>query len=153
MGRPDMAYWKFTESILQSRPIELFYNGKARRDFTYIEDIVSAVCRIALDERATSFAEAEGRSRVYNIGNHTPVDLLTFVQTLESALGRKAEVLFMPARPGDVFETYADVTDLQRDYGFAPDTKLEDGIRVFVDWYTSSWQPLAEGPHSGGTYD
>lgn len=143
-GRPDMALFIFTKAILEGKPIEVFNHGKMRRDFTYIDDIVEGIVR-TLDHTAqpnpacaadrpdpgTSSAPA----RIYNIGNHQPVELLRFIEVLEQALGKKAEKKLMPLQPGDVPATYADIDDLARDVGFAPATPIEEGIPRFVKWY------------------
>jgi UDP-glucuronate 4-epimerase len=143
-GRPDMALFLFTKAILAGRPIDVFNHGKMRRDFTYIDDIVQGVVRTA-DHVATSdpafdaAAPDPGTSpapyRVYNIGNHTPVELDRFIAAIEAALGRKAIRNYLPMQPGDVPATCADVADLQRAVGFAPATPLETGIARFVEWY------------------
>ncbi|MGQ0812343.1 MAG: NAD-dependent epimerase, partial [Nitrospiraceae bacterium] len=128
-GRPDMALFIFTKAILEGRPIEVFNHGKMQRDFTYIDDIVEGVIR-TLDHTATSNTEWSGEkpdpgtssapARVYNLGNHQPLELLHFIEVLEKALGKKAEKKLMPLQPGDVPATYADVDDLMRDVGFKP---------------------------------
>ncbi|MBX3451915.1 MAG: NAD-dependent epimerase [Planctomycetaceae bacterium] len=143
-GRPDMAMWLFTEAILSGRPIQVFNEGKMRRDFTYIDDIVEGVVRVmdrpaepnsdwngAMPDPATSSAPY----RVYNIGNNQPVELMHMIGVLEDTLGMKAEKTMLPMQPGDVPATYADVDDLTRDTGFRPETSIEDGVRRFVDWY------------------
>jgi len=143
-GRPDMAYFLFTVAILAGRPINVFNDGKMQRDFTYIDDIVEGVIRV-MDripepnpkwsgddpDSATSYAPY----RLYNIGNNNPVELMQFIETLEAALGKKAEKKMLPMQPGDVPATYADIDDLVRDVGFKPSTTLEEGIGRFVDWY------------------
>lgn len=143
-GRPDMALFIFTKAILEGRPIDVFNEGKMRRDFTYIDDIVEGVIRVA-DRAATPHADWSGDSpdpgtsrapyRVYNIGNHQPVELEYFISTLEQALGITARKNLLPMQPGDVPATYADVDDLMRDVGFRPATPIEEGIRRFVAWY------------------
>ena len=132
-GRPDMAYWLFTERILAGEPIRVFNHGKLQRDFTYVDDIVEAIGRIAT--QPASFENTARPHKVYNIGNHTPVELLTFIETLEDALGQKAEKVLEDMQPGDVHATCADVSRLHADYGFSPDTPLKDGLREFVTWY------------------
>jgi UDP-glucuronate 4-epimerase len=143
-GRPDMALFLFTKAILAGQPIDVFNHGRMRRDFTYIADIVQGVVRtadrIAAPDPAWNAAAPDpGMSpapyRVYNIGNHTPVELDRFIAVLEAALGKKAVRNYLPMQPGDVPATCADVADLQRDVGFAPATPLETGIARFVDWY------------------
>jgi UDP-glucuronate 4-epimerase len=143
-GRPDMALFLFTKAILAGKPIEVFNYGKMRRDFTYIDDIVEGVIR-TLDRPAAPNAQWSGDRpdpgtswaphRVYNIGNHNPVDLMHFIEVLEGVLGRKAEKKLMPMQLGDVPATYADVDDLVRDVGFSPSTPIEVGIARFVTWY------------------
>ena len=143
-GRPDMALFIFTKAILEGTPIEVFNHGNMRRDFTYVGDIVEGIIR-TLDHPATVNPAWSGDkpdpgtssapARVYNIGNHQPVELLHFIEVLEKALGKKAEKKLMPLQPGDVPATYADIDDLTRDVGFAPATPIEEGIPRFVKWY------------------
>jgi len=143
-GRPDMALFLFTKAILEGQPIEVFNSGKMRRDFTYIDDIVEGVIR-TLDRPAmpepTWSGEAPdpgtsaGPYRIYNIGNHQPIELMRFIELLENALGKKSEKRWLPLQPGDVPATYADVEDLVRDVGFKPDTPVDVGIGRFVQWY------------------
>jgi UDP-glucuronate 4-epimerase len=143
-GRPDMALFLFTRAILEGKPIQLFNNGRMRRDFTYIDDIVEGIIRVN-DHPAQpdpnwsgdqpNPATSKAPYRVYNIGNHTPVELLDFIAVLEDALGRKAEKQLLPMQPGDVPATWADVDDLARDVGFKPATPITEGIRRFVAWY------------------
>lgn len=143
-GRPDMALFIFTKAILEGRPIEVFNQGKMQRDFTYVDDIVEGVIR-TLDQPATANAAWSGEkpdpgtssapARIYNIGNHQPVELLHFIEVLEKALGKKAEKRLMPLQPGDVPATYADIDDLTNDVGFKPTTPIEVGIPRFVKWY------------------
>ena len=143
-GRPDMALFLFTKAILEGRPIDVFGEGKARRDFTFVDDIVEGVMRVsdriaAADPEWSSAKPDPSRSsapyRLYNIGNNNPVDLMPVIGMLEKALGREAKKNFLPLQPGDVPATYADVDDLIRDVGFKPATKIEDGITRFVAWY------------------
>lgn len=129
-GRPDMAIFLFTRAILEGRPIDVFNQGKMKRDFTYVDDIVEGVVRV-LD----AVPGGQPPSRLYNIGNHDPVELLDFIGVLEDCLGRKAERRLLPMQPGDVPETFADVEELTRDVGFSPDTPIREGIRRFTDWY------------------
>ncbi len=143
-GRPDMALFIFTKAILEGRPIEVFNYGRMQRDFTYIDDIVEGVVR-TLDRTAQPDPAWSGERpdpgassapfRLYNIGNHQPVDLLRFIEVLEQALGKKAEKKLLPMQPGDVPATYADIDDLTRDVGFKPTTPIEVGIPRFVQWY------------------
>jgi UDP-glucuronate 4-epimerase len=143
-GRPDMAYFLFTKAILEGRPIDVFNNGKMRRDFTYVDDIVEALARVgaripapdpAWRGDAPDPASSLAPYRLYNIGNHAPVKLTDFIAALEHCLGKKATLNLLPMQPGDVPETFADIDDLARDIGFAPTTPLETGLRQFVDWY------------------
>ena len=132
-GRPDMAYYKFTRQILAGEPIQIYNNGDMYRDFTYIDDIVRGVENILCNPPAEN--EKGVRYKLYNIGNNKPEKLLDYVETLEKCLGRKAVREFLPMQPGDVRRTYADVTDLMRDYDFKPDTTIEEGLTRFVAWY------------------
>lgn len=143
-GRPDMALFIFTKTILEGKPIEVFNQGRMKRDFTYVDDIVEGVIR-TLDHTATADPTWSGDkpdpstssapARIYNIGNHQPVELMHFIEVLERALGKKAEKKLMPLQPGDVPATYADIDDLTRDVGFKPTTSIEEGIPRFVKWY------------------
>jgi UDP-glucuronate 4-epimerase len=134
-GRPDMAAWLFTEAIINGEPIQVFNHGDMKRDFTYIDDIVTGVIA-ALDHPAPSIQGAPPH-RVYNIGNHRAEPLLRFIEVIEKAVGKKAKIDLKPMQPGDVKETYADVTAIQHDLGFAPDTPIDVGIPRFVDWFKS----------------
>lgn len=143
-GRPDMALFLFTRRILEGKPIDVFNFGQHKRDFTYIDDIVEGVVR-TLDRVATPNPGWSGDQpdpgtskapyRLYNIGNHQPVELMRFIEVLEDCLGRKAEKNFLPLQQGDVPATYADVDDLMCDVGYAPKTPIETGIARFVGWY------------------
>ena len=148
-GRPDMAYFSFTKAILEDRPINIFNQGKLQRDFTYVDDIVEGILRIA-DKPAkanpawsgsqpnpgTSFAPY----RIYNIGNNRPVELLQFIEILEQQLGKTAQKNFLPMQAGDVLTTFADIDDLVADTGFRPSTSIEEGIARFVTWYRSYYK-------------
>lgn len=143
-GRPDMALFLFTRRILAGEPIEVFNHGRHTRDFTYIDDIVEGVIRTldrvpapdpAFDPLHPSPASSNAPYRVYNIGNHQPVQLSHYIEVLEAKLGRKAEKILLPLQPGDVPDTYADVEELARDTGYSPSTPIEVGISRFVDWY------------------
>jgi UDP-glucuronate 4-epimerase len=145
-GRPDMAMWIFTKSIIAGEPIKLFNNGDMKRDFTYVDDVVEPIVRLidrpaAGQPRSSGAAPDPGSSqapwRVYNIGNNNPVGLLEVVSLLEQAIGKKARRELLPMQPGDVPATYADIDDLTRDVGFRPDTPIAEGISRFVDWYRS----------------
>ncbi|KAF0180525.1 MAG: UDP-glucuronate 4-epimerase [Nitrospirae bacterium] len=148
-GRPDMALFLFTKAILEGRPIDVFNYGRMRRDFTYIDDIVEGVVRVIdrvaepnprwsgdAPDPATSYAPY----RIYNIGNNNPVELMRYIEVLEDCLGRKAEKNLLPMQPGDVPATYADVDDLIQDVDFKPDTPIAEGIRKFVEWYSSYYR-------------
>lgn len=156
-GRPDMAYFKFVNAIAQGKPIDVYNHGKMKRDFTYIDDVVEGVARVMVRPPATVVDAEASRSqalyKIYNIGNHQPVALMEFIQVIEAALGRKAEMNLLPMQPGDVLETYADVSDLMQDVGYAPSTTIEAGIRRFVDWYLDYYKDgqdslQAPNPHA-----
>ncbi len=132
-GRPDMAYWLFTEKILKGEPINVFNEGRMRRDFTYIDDIIAGV--VATATGTVAFDEGEPPHKIYNIGNNRPVELMRMIEILEDALGRKAEKTFLPMQAGDVTLTYADISAIQRDFGFKPETRLEDGLPRFTRWF------------------
>lgn len=145
-GRPDMALYLFTKAILAGKPINVFNEGRMRRDFTYIDDIIEGVCRVMAripqpdplwNGTAPNPSTSTAPWRIYNIGNNNTVELGVFIDTLEAALGRKAIRNLMPMQPGDVEATWADVDDLVADTGFSPATSLEYGITRFVDWYRS----------------
>jgi UDP-glucuronate 4-epimerase len=143
-GRPDMALFLFTRRILAGEPIDIFNHGRHSRDFTYIDDIVEGVVRALdripgpdpdYDPMAPTPASSTAPYRVYNIGNHRPVELLRYIEVLEDCLGRKAERRLLPLQPGDVPDTWADVEALRRDVGYSPSTPVEVGVARFVDWY------------------
>jgi UDP-glucuronate 4-epimerase len=142
-GRPDMAPMLFTRAIAAGEPIRVFNQGQMRRDFTYVDDIVEGVFRVVTRPPAAAADGDAGASgtaapyRVYNIGNSTPVDLLYFIETLERLLGRKATKVMEGMQPGDVPVTFADVSDLEREFGFRPGTSIEDGLARMVSWYRS----------------
>ncbi|MBF0588771.1 MAG: NAD-dependent epimerase [Magnetococcales bacterium] len=143
-GRPDMAYFLFTKAILEGRPIDVFNHGRMRRDFTYIDDVLGGVVRL-LDHIPTPDPTWSGESpdpsrsnapyRLFNIGNNNPIPLMTFLETLEEVLGKKAEKRFLPMQDGDVHETYADIDALVDAVDFRPSTPLRDGLSRFVSWY------------------
>jgi UDP-glucuronate 4-epimerase len=143
-GRPDMALFLFTKAILDGKPIDVFNNGNMRRDFTYIDDVVEGVIRVS-DQVAGPDPEWTGARpdpassrapyRIYNIGNHQPVELMHLISTLEECLGKTARKNMLPMQPGDVPATFADVDDLVRDVGFQPSTPISEGVRRFVEWY------------------
>ncbi|MEX0726809.1 MAG: NAD-dependent epimerase [Planctomycetaceae bacterium] len=143
-GRPDMAVFKFTKAILAGKPIDVYNDGQMRRDFTYIDDIVAGILRVTetiptpnpewsaeQPDPSCSFAPY----RVYNIGNNRPVELMHLIAVLEQAIGKPAAKNMLPMQPGDVLETYADISDLERDVGFRPTTSIEEGVKRFVEWY------------------
>jgi UDP-glucuronate 4-epimerase len=143
-GRPDMALFLFTKAILEGREIEIFGEGKQKRDFTYIDDIVGGILQIApkpprprTDWQEDDLSSSSAPWSVYNIGNHDSVPLMDFIEALESSLGKKAIKVFKPMQPGDVRATYADVEPLMRDFGYRHSTNYRDGIKRFVDWYRS----------------
>jgi UDP-glucuronate 4-epimerase len=143
-GRPDMSLFLFTRNIITGEPIQVFNHGKHSRDFTYIDDAVEGIVRV-LDVIATpdpnwrpeqpDCATSSAPYRIYNIGNHSPIALLDYVAAIEKALGRKANIEFLPKQPGDVEATYADIESLRDATGFQPATPLEEGIKRFVAWY------------------
>ncbi len=132
-GRPDMAPWLFSEAILSGKPISVFNNGAMERDFTHVDDIVSGV--VAAADRIVK--NPGGMEPVYNLGNNQPVKLLDFIAAIEKAAGRKANMEMKPKPKGDVPRTFADIRLAQRDLGFQPKTRLEDGIADFVGWYAA----------------
>jgi UDP-glucuronate 4-epimerase len=143
-GRPDMSPWLFTSAILEDRTIDVFNMGKMQRDFTYIDDIAEGTVRVldriaqadpAFDTNAPDPSSSYAPFKVYNIGNHQPVELMTFIKTIEESLGKEAKKNFLPMQDGDVVATYADVEELKRDVGFEPKTPLADGIARWAEWY------------------
>jgi UDP-glucuronate 4-epimerase len=142
-GRPDMALFKFTKSMLAGEKISVFNFGKHKRDFTYIDDIVEGIERV-LDNPAkinSNNSQSPGSSaapwRIYNIGNNSPVELLDYIEAIEEALGIKAIKEFLPLQPGDVPDTYADVSDLIKEFGYKPSMPVKKGVKNFVDWFKS----------------
>jgi UDP-glucuronate 4-epimerase len=144
-----MALFKFTRAIIAGEPIDVFNYGKHRRDFTYIDDIVEGVIRV-LDRvpqgnpewsgEAPDAASSRAPFRLYNIGNNNPVELMEYIALLEQSLGLKAELNLLPLQPGDVPDTYADVSELVRDTGYHPNTSVADGVARFVAWYRDFYQ-------------
>ena len=150
MGRPDMAYFKFTNKLVKGEPIQIYNNGDMYRDFTYIDDIVTGIT--AIMQKTPEKTEDGAAYKIYNIGNNKPESLMYFVETLEkclmnegiiSAPGKKE---LLPMQPGDVYQTFADVADLQRDFGFKPSTSLETGLSNFARWYKTPRRPLRAQP-------
>lgn len=137
-GRPDMAYFKFTKKILAGEPIQIYNKGDMYRDFTYIDDIVRGVENILCNPPAEN--EKSAFYKLYNIGNNKPVKLMDYVAALERCLGVEAKKEYLPMQPGDVYQTYADVADLMRDYDFKPDTPIEEGLARFVEWYRDYYE-------------
>ena len=143
-GRPDMALYKFTKAILAGEKVQVFNYGNHRRDFTYVDDIVEGVIRV-LDKPAQSNPNWSGDNpdsgtsrapwRVYNIGNNSPVELMDYIKAIESALGVNANKELLPLQPGDVPDTYADVDDLVREFGYKPSMSVKQGVKNFVEWY------------------
>jgi len=143
-GRPDMAYYKFTQNILEGREIELYGDGKMQRDFTYVDDIVEGVVRLTRHPaqpnpdwsgKKPDPATSPAPYRIYNIGNNQPVELGRFVAAIEEATGKKAKIVRKPMPPGDVVATAANVDDLEKVVGFRPKTTIEEGMKKFVEWY------------------
>ena len=132
-GRPDMAYFSFTDKIMNDKSIQIFNNGDMYRDFTYIDDIIEGIVRLL--DYIPKEDENNAFYKIYNIGNNNPVKLMDFINILEESLGRSAKKEYLPMQLGDVYQTYADIEELKRDTGFAPKTKLSDGINKFVEWY------------------
>jgi UDP-glucuronate 4-epimerase len=135
-GRPDMAYFLFAKAIVENSPIKLFNHGKMRRDFTYIDDATRVILRL-IDRvpQGDGGNAGDAPARIYNVGNQHPEELMHVVAVLEKELGRRAIKEMLPMQPGDVLETFADIEDLTRDVGFAPQTSIEEGIRAFIKWY------------------
>ena len=132
-GRPDMAYFSFTKNIIDDKEIKVFNNGDMYRDFTYIDDIVEGIVKLLdkvplEDENGVSY-------KIYNIGNNHPVKISKFIKILEKEIGKEAKKMYLPMQHGDVYQTYADITDLTKETGFVPKTSLEDGLSKFVKWY------------------
>lgn len=134
-GRPDMAYFKFTNMIYKDEPIKIYNHGDMYRDFTYVDDIVEGIEHMLCNPpKANEFGDMY---KVYNIGNNKPEKLMRFIEVLEQAIGRTAEKEYLPMQPGDVYQTYADVSELVKDFDFKPDTSIEEGLGRFAEWYKS----------------
>ncbi|MDF2157815.1 NAD-dependent epimerase [Algoriphagus sp. CAU 1675] len=143
-GRPDMAIYLFTDAIIKGEPIKVFNFGDMKRDFTYIDDIVEGVIKVAdrpaqpnpdFDPKNPDPGSGRAPYKVYNIGNSFPVSLMDYIKAIEKGLGIKAKMELLPMQPGDVQETYADVSDLIKDTGYKPDTSVEKGVKAFTDWF------------------
>ncbi len=137
MGRPDMAYFSFSKRIANGEPIKIFNNGDMYRDFTYVDDIISAITKMLNNPPLVD--EDEVYHKVYNIGNNKPEKLMYFIETLEECLGAKAQKEYLPMQPGDVYQTYADVTDLIEDFDFKPDTSIKEGLTKFAEWFKKKY--------------
>lgn len=131
-GRPDMAPFLFTKAIVNNEPIKIFNNGNMLRDFTYIDDIVDGVIKTL-----THIPQTEIPYKIYNVGNSKPIKLMDFISEIEQALNKEAQKVFMAMQPGDVYQTYADTSNLENDVNFKPDTPIKEGVKSFVDWYIS----------------
>lgn len=137
-GRPDMAYFKFANLIRDEQPIKVYNHGDMLRDFTYVDDIVEGVGRILCNPPEKN--EYGDQYKVYNIGNNSPVNLMDFINALEDALGKKAKKEFLPMQPGDVYQTYADISELKNDFDFVPHTSIKEGLSRFAVWYRAYYQ-------------
>lgn len=133
MGRPDMAYFKFAKKIVKGETIQVYNNGDMLRDFTYVDDIVQGIFNMLCTPPVEN--DKGVRYKIYNIGNNKPVKLMDFIATLEKHLGIEAKKEYLPMQPGDVYQTYADVSDLERDFGFKPTTTIDEGLEAFVKWF------------------
>lgn len=143
-GRPDMAYFKFADAILKGKPIDVYNNGDMQRDFTYVDDIVEGIIRVLGKPAAANLlwdsnqpdpATSSAPYQLYNIGNSSPVKLMDFIKALENAIGIKANINLLPMQAGDVLSTDADMTDLERDFNYQPQTDIQTGINRFVEWF------------------
>ena len=134
-GRPDMAYYSFTKDILSGNKIKVFNEGNLLRDFTFIDDVIQGIMLIINNPSKVIYSSSNPYYKLYNIGNSKPVNLLTFIEIIEKELGKKANKNFLPMQPGDVEITYADVSDLQNELNYRPNTSLEFGIKKFIEWY------------------
>lgn len=132
-GRPDMAYFKFAKKIMNGETIQIYNNGDMMRDFTYIDDIVKGIANIL--PNPPEEIETGAKYKVYNIGNNKPEKLMDYIQTLEKHLGREAKKEFLPMQPGDVYQTYANVSDLMHNFNFKPSTSIDEGLSKFVTWF------------------
>jgi UDP-glucuronate 4-epimerase len=143
-GRPDMALFKFTKDILDQKPIEVFNNGQHTRDFTYVDDIVNGIIKVLEKPAKPNLqwnsnqpdpATSKAPWRIYNIGNNKPIELMKYINILENALGKKAIINFLPLQPGDISNTYADISALKENFNYAPSTPVAEGVNNFVNWY------------------
>jgi UDP-glucuronate 4-epimerase len=145
-GRPDMSYFLFADAIRKGEPIQVFNEGKMKRDFTYIDDIVDGIIRVAekpatpnpnYDPQQPDPSSSTAPYKIYNIGNSSPVPLLEFIAAIEQGLGQKAKMELLPMQPGDVVETHADISELERDLGYQPHTTVAEGVAKFTKWYSN----------------
>jgi UDP-glucuronate 4-epimerase len=160
-GRPDMSPSLFTKAILEGSPVDVFNHGKMQRDFTYIDDIVEGVVRVldripvynpAFDRSVPDAASSDAPYRLYNIGNHKPVELMTFIETIENALSKKAVKNMLPMQAGDVLATHADIEGLRQAVGFVPHTSLIEGVEKFVAWFNDYYEcARSKGEAAKGT--
>ena len=143
-GRPDMAYWLFTKAILAGKEIKVFNNGDMRRDFTYVDDIVGGIIgclyKAPIDDGRYYIDNSNAPHRVFNIGNNKSENLLEMIELLEGAIGKKAVKVFLPMQPGDVKETYADISAIEKDIGYFPSTSIQVGLPSFVSWYRQFYE-------------
>ena len=148
-GRPDMAYFLFADAIREGKPIQVFNQGQMKRDFTYIDDIVSGVLLVAgrpatansnFDRQHPDPSSSTAPYKLYNIGNSSPVPLLEFIEAIEKGLGKKAKMEFLPMQPGDVVETHADISELMQDLGYEPKISVAQGVAEFTKWYLNFYQ-------------
>ena len=148
-GRPDMALFKFTKSILDDKPIDVFNHGKHSRDFTYIDDIVEGIIKTIDNPATINFnwdsnkpdnASSKAPWRIYNIGNNKPVKLMDYIDALEKAIGKKAKINFLPLQAGDVPDTFASINNLKKDFNYNPSTSVDQGVSNFVKWYKNYYQ-------------
>ncbi|WP_324027959.1 NAD-dependent epimerase/dehydratase family protein [Maribacter sp. BPC-D8] len=133
-GRPDMAYFSFTENILANKPINVYNNGELARDFTYIDDIVDGITLI-IRKGFVPNSNSKSSASIYNIGRGKSVKLMDFIKTIETNLNKEAELIMMPMQDGDVFKTWADTDELTKNYSYSPKINLEDGVKMFINWY------------------
>lgn len=140
MGRPDMAYFKFAKKIMKGEPIQIYNQGDMYRDFTYIDDIVRGMENLLCNPPAED--ENKARYKIYNIGNNKPEKLMDYIAVLEKCLGKEAKKEFLPMQPGDVYRTYADVSDLMEDFGFKPSTTIEEGLSKFAEWFKEYYKDV-----------
>jgi UDP-glucuronate 4-epimerase len=135
-GRPDMAYFTFTKAILENQPIKIYNEGRMKRDFTYIDDITDGIIKVC-KRHPSECTKNSVPFKIYNLGKSKPVDINSFIQLLEDAIGKKAIKEYLPMHPGEVEETFADITEATNDIGFNPKVELGQGIEKFISWYMS----------------